>query len=116
MALDFPNSPTPGQTFTSSGRTWVYQDGTWVFSAVSSSVLGDYALNSSLNNYIAKSFVNAKGDLISASADNTPVILSIGTNGQALLADSTQTSGLRWGNVTTTGEDDQIVIATRMFS
>ena len=47
---------------------------------------------------IPESIVNAKGDLISASADNTPAILTAGSNGETLLADSSQTTGLRWGN------------------
>jgi hypothetical protein len=45
---------------------------------------------------IAPTIVNAKGDLISASADNTPAILSVGTNGQVLTAASGQTTGLQW--------------------
>jgi hypothetical protein len=45
---------------------------------------------------IQKSYLNAKGDLISASADNTPSLLSVGTNGQVLSANSATTSGLEW--------------------
>jgi hypothetical protein len=45
---------------------------------------------------IQKSYLNAKGDLISASADNTPSLLSVGTNGQVLSANSATTSGLQW--------------------
>jgi hypothetical protein len=45
---------------------------------------------------IQKSYLNAKGDLISASADNTPALLSVGTNGQVLTANSGTTSGLQW--------------------
>lgn len=29
MAIDFPNSPTNGQTFTSNGRTWTYNGSVW---------------------------------------------------------------------------------------
>jgi hypothetical protein len=45
---------------------------------------------------IAPTIVNAKGDLISASADNTPAILSVGTNGQVLTAASGEATGLSW--------------------
>lgn len=45
---------------------------------------------------ITKAFLDAKGDLISASADNTPAIRSVGANDLCLVADSTQASGLKW--------------------
>jgi len=45
---------------------------------------------------IAKSLVDAKGDLITASANDTPAILSVGTNGQVPMADSNQTTGIQW--------------------
>jgi|688.fasta_scaffold119707_3 hypothetical protein len=39
---------------------------------------------------------SAKGSLISASAANTPSILSVGTDGQTLIADSSTATGLKW--------------------
>jgi hypothetical protein len=65
--------------------------------------------------YVTKALVDAKGDLVTATADNTPARLAVGTNGQALLADSTQSTGLRWGSVTASGEDDQIALAVQVF-
>ncbi len=50
---------------------------------------------------IAASIVNAKGDLIAATADNTVARVSVGTDGQALIADSGETAGVRWGTVAT---------------
>jgi hypothetical protein len=70
----------------------------------------------SLDGAILTTIVDAKGDLIVATADSTVTRLAVGTNGQALVADSTQAAGVKWANVTSSGEDDQIVIATRMFS
>ncbi len=40
----------------------------------------------------------AKGDLISATANDTPSILSVGANGLALVADSAASTGLKWGS------------------
>lgn len=40
--------------------------------------------------------VNAKGDLLVATADNTYARLAVGTNDQVLVADSAQASGIKW--------------------
>ncbi len=52
--------------------------------------------NVDLSAAIQKADLNAKGDIISASADNTLSILSVGTNGQVLTANSGTASGLQW--------------------
>ncbi|GAI45419.1 unnamed protein product, partial [marine sediment metagenome] len=45
---------------------------------------------------IMESLMAAKGDLIGASDNDTPLILSVGTNGQVLVADSGEATGLKW--------------------
>jgi hypothetical protein len=47
-------------------------------------------------NAIQNSIVDAKGDIISATADNTPARLAVGTNGQVLKANSATATGLEW--------------------
>lgn len=52
--------------------------------------------NVDLTAAILKTNLNAKGDIISASANDTLSILSVGTNGQTLTANSATSSGLEW--------------------
>ena len=56
--------------------------------------------------------LGAKGDIISASAANTPEILNVGADGLVLVADSGQASGLNWGSSAGSGELVQQVYAS----
>jgi len=48
---------------------------------------------------IPATIFDAKGDLIAASAADTAARLAVGANGTVLIADSAETTGLRWGPV-----------------
>jgi hypothetical protein len=50
------------------------------------------------SNAIQNTIVDAKGDLIGATAADTPARLAVGTNGQVLTADSTAATGLKWAS------------------
>jgi hypothetical protein len=47
-------------------------------------------------NAIQNAIVDAKGDLITATAADTPARLAVGSNGDTLVADSSSSVGLRW--------------------
>ena len=47
-------------------------------------------------NAIQNAIVDAKGDLIAASAADTPARLAVGNNGETLVADSSTSTGLGW--------------------
>ena len=51
------------------------------------------------SNAIQNAIVDAKGDIIAATAADTPARLAVGTNGQVLTADSTAATGLAWSTV-----------------
>jgi hypothetical protein len=48
---------------------------------------------------IAETLLDAKGDLIVATAADTAARLAVGTNGHALVADSNATAGVKWAGV-----------------
>lgn len=63
------------------------------------------------NAAIPKTLVNAKGDLIVATADDTVTRLGVGTNGFVLTADSTQASGVKWA-AASSGADTWTLISS----
>ena len=63
------------------------------------------------SNAIQNAIVDAKGDLIAATAADTPARLAVGTNGQVLTADSTASTGLKWATPAGGGKVLQVVQA-----
>ena len=54
------------------------------------------AIQTQLDGKVDESLFDTKGDLLVASADNTPAKLSVGTNGYILTANSSATNGIEW--------------------
>lgn len=52
---------------------------------------------------VPKSLVDAKGDLIAATAADTVARVAVGTNGYVLTADSAETAGVKWAAVEAAG-------------
>jgi hypothetical protein len=59
------------------------------------------AIDTTMATMVPKSIVDAKGDLIAATANDTPARLAVGTNYNVLSAQSGETTGLQWAGATT---------------
>lgn len=60
------------------------------------------AIDTTMATMTPKSIVDAKGDLIAATANDTPTRLAVGANNTILMADSTAATGLKWAGTYTT--------------
>jgi hypothetical protein len=80
-----PSSPVEGQLWLNStdGGTYVYYDSVWM-------EVGAAPFNELLGT------IDAKGDLLVGTADDTVDRLAAGTNGQVLTANSATATGLEW--------------------
>lgn len=56
---------------------------------------------------IAASIVDAKGDIIAATAADTVARVAVGTNGQVLTADSAEAAGVKWATPSAGGSFDE---------
>lgn len=67
---------------------------------ISGATIGTSTLNSPTINTPSISNINAKGDILVGTANDTLGVISVGTNGQYLQADSAEATGLKWASTT----------------
>ena len=73
------NTPRPAYVYDTETDTWV-----------------PIGVGAHTHDYIPNTLVDAKGDILTATADNTPAKLSKGADGTVLVSDSTTSTGLAW--------------------
>jgi hypothetical protein len=62
--------------------------------------LGD-AIDTTMDTMIPETIFAAKGDLLGASANDTPAVLTVGADGETLVADSSTSTGLAYKSAAT---------------
>jgi len=93
------NTPRPGYVWDATDNCW-YPIGTGPHSHA------DYITSSSAIN---PNIVDAKGDIIAATAADTVARLAVGSNDQVLTADSSTATGLKWAALPTTSQNWSVV-------
>jgi len=66
------------------------------------------AIDTTMGTMVAKTVVDAKGDLIAGTAADTVNRLAVGNNGETLVADSSTSTGLRWQGTQAAGKNTLI--------
>lgn len=64
--------------------------------------------------YLLRSAWSSKGTIMAATGAATPSPLSVGSNGQVLLANSSTSTGLQWGQVGTAGVADNSITHAKL--
>jgi hypothetical protein len=59
---------------------------------------------------LTEALVDAKGDLLVGTADNTVAVLTAGTNGYVLTADSAEAAGLKWAAAPAVGSFETSIV------
>lgn len=74
------------------------------------------AIDTTMGTMVAKTLVDAKGDIIAATAADTVSRLAVGANNTILTADSSTATGLKWATPAGGGKVLQVVSATTTTS
>lgn len=99
MAIDFPNSPSPGDNFTVSGKTWTFTDGKWALNVSIGGVQGPAGI-------AIQGTAPATTDVLWAdtSVSGVAVVPAGGTTGQVLAKSSSTSYDTAWATPVTSGD------------
>jgi hypothetical protein len=67
------------------------------------------AIDTTMGTMVAKTIIDAKGDLIAGTAADTASRIAVGSNGQVLTADSTSATGLAWATASSGYSDNGVI-------
>jgi hypothetical protein len=85
---------TTNYSWTTPDDTDLVKDGASAIRSLGTAI--DSTVFTNAGNAVQKSTIDAKGDLLVGTADNTVGRLAVGTNNYVLTADSTEASGMKW--------------------
>ena len=111
-AINFPNSPSVNDTHTVGDRTWKWNGSVWAVVRATDLLVGPTGAvgTTGVTGSTGPSALTTKGDI--ATFSTAVARLPVGTNGYILVADSAETTGLKWAAAASGGKILQVVQAT----
>ena len=96
MAIDFPNSPSPGDNLTVDGKTWTFTDGKWALNVGVGGVQGPAGV-------AIQGTAPATTDVLWADTSDTGLVIvpAGGTTGQVLAKSSSASYDTAWATPVT---------------
>jgi hypothetical protein len=101
---------TTNYSWTTPDDTALVKDGAAAIRSLGTAI--DTTVFNNASAIIAKTIVDAKGDIIAATAADTVARLAVGSNNSVLTADSTTATGLKWATPAGGGKVLQVVMGT----
>ena len=99
MAIDFPNSPSPGATFTANSKTWTFTNGKWALNVSVGGVTGPAGV-------AIQGTAPATTDILWVDTSDTGLVIVPvgGTTGQVLAKSSGTDYATTWATPVTSGD------------